>query len=388
MLYWVNESGKYQGVYLRNTHEHHSIIFQTLRHASLFAFSKCITTTTTETLNLSLHSLDYSLYSLYSLYSFNPWEHWDNSTDIESLEVCTVHDDYVSTVKKEFRKGLYKIPPATRMIQTRMSKKSAKLKEVQTGFQETKLYDPVSIQISSKTLVRDAFQHMIDTNSPEQSPESVFAVMFPKEEQTTDIFQLPADQWTSDVLAKFFSRPGRFSNSPYHDPELIRVSEFRRYGPGMQFEFLCHWKHPNSKKQIKTWQKWIHLCHNHYFQQLLQNVGWSMDIEKDQNFEETQEYINSLYSDDDETGYDAPEMWRIDEFAGSNNDDSDNDSNSEYEDPKTGDDKKKTKTKTKKRTKPQPKKTKKQKKSNPGVLPPRYRSKPLVTSIKNRVRCL
>lgn len=246
-----------------------------------------------------------------------PWKVWRVLNTDTSLWKCIhfatkrhflaeVGRSSVALAIEAFMQGEFFIPPSS------FEEEATTVDAKSTLPQKTKkMFCPKNIVPSKATLIQEANTSMTITQSAQQSPESVLAILFPDEEEhVTDIYALDPETWTGEMLGKFFERSGRFSSSPFADPTLKNVSYFRRYGPGKKFEFLCHWKHPkNPHKTVKTWQKWVHMFQSHDFRQIIENKGFRMEIEQLKNYEETDDFTASQMSDPEMD--DDPETWQL-----------------------------------------------------------------------------
>lgn len=98
---------------------------------------------------------------------------------------------------------------------------------------------------------------------------------------------IPVSLWTDDCVAQFLARCPRFS---IDDPHLSRITHFRRYGPGLKYEFKCIFRTWNRKSQSTHWVKYIHLLPNkEYMKMLQQNYGWDPNTERTLNLQDLEE---------------------------------------------------------------------------------------------------
>lgn len=88
----------------------------------------------------------------------------------------------------------------------------------------------------------------------------------------------PWDQWTSDKVSDWICY--------YQQPPLVlkEISHFRRYGPGLSFEFLCLWDCTSSKIPM-TWQKYSDLQQNPTYASYIR-LRWDSKVERERNWED------------------------------------------------------------------------------------------------------
>lgn len=88
---------------------------------------------------------------------------------------------------------------------------------------------------------------------------------------------------TEDEFEKFMQRANRFDNygSPMNDPELVDVTHFQRYGPGMMFKFWCKFRELKNTVPVK----WVYLATNPDYVRVMQLAGWNMKIEREHHHE-------------------------------------------------------------------------------------------------------
>jgi len=98
----------------------------------------------------------------------------------------------------------------------------------------------------------------------------------PAPPSSVDPRTLPYPQWTSALVSNWIITQG----SP---PLVLReITHFRRYGPGLCFEFLCAWDLPAP---ISTWQKYADLQHHAEYAAYVR-AHWNSKVEKERNWED------------------------------------------------------------------------------------------------------
>lgn len=135
-------------------------------------------------------------------------------------------------------------------------------------------------------------------------------------------YTVPIRQWTSALLAKWMQRPlEEILKHPETVIPLDKITHFRRYGDGTQFEFLCGWKvavknltnqtKNKGKKQQqtqqhnqqleykfkRTWQKWVDLIQVPQYLTKFRSLGWKMDEEKRFNWDKVEQDDDSNFGD-------------------------------------------------------------------------------------------
>jgi hypothetical protein len=100
-----------------------------------------------------------------------------------------------------------------------------------------------------------------------------------EETDVIDPRELPDSQWNSDVVDHWISS----MNKPYLI--LKTITYFRRYGPGLSFEFLCTWVANNKSHTIQTWQKYSTLQKQPQFSDYLR-AHWDLKLERERNWED------------------------------------------------------------------------------------------------------
>ena len=91
--------------------------------------------------------------------------------------------------------------------------------------------------------------------------------------------ELNDSQWNSDVVDKWICSMQK--------PFLVlkMITHFRRYGPGLSFEFLCTWGTGSPTKTIQTWQKYSTLQKQPFFADYLR-MHWDLKVERERNWED------------------------------------------------------------------------------------------------------
>lgn len=86
------------------------------------------------------------------------------------------------------------------------------------------------------------------------------------------------DQWTSEKVSDWICY--------YQQPalQLKEISHFRRYGPGLSFEFLCVWD-VKVGRPIMTWQKYSDLLQNTTYATYVRS-HWDSKVERERNWED------------------------------------------------------------------------------------------------------
>lgn len=100
-----------------------------------------------------------------------------------------------------------------------------------------------------------------------------------EQKDLVDLSTLPWDQWTSEKISHWIC---------YHQQPplpLKEISHFRRYGPGLSFEFLCHWNGNKSLNPIMTWQKYSDLQQNSTYASYIR-PRWDSKVERERNWED------------------------------------------------------------------------------------------------------
>lgn len=114
-----------------------------------------------------------------------------------------------------------------------------------------------------------------------------------KTDDSFNIFEVGLDLWDSKLISKWINRPNRNNKG---NIMLNDVTHFRRYGQGMQFEFLCEWKvKDDGEKNPKTWVKYSDMIKVNAYYQFLKNGGWDMIKEKDNHWEEKEDTDNNFF---------------------------------------------------------------------------------------------
>ncbi len=95
----------------------------------------------------------------------------------------------------------------------------------------------------------------------------------------TDPRELGESHWNSDIVDQWISSMQK--------PFLVlkSITHFRRYGPGLSFEFLCTWIGSNKTQQIQTWQKYATLQKQPLFSEYLR-AHWDPKLERERNWED------------------------------------------------------------------------------------------------------
>jgi hypothetical protein len=129
---------------------------------------------------------------------------------------------------------------------------------------------------------------------PSSSSSSSYKSLQPYQSKIVLLHRLPLKNWTSLTLATFFDRPNRDFTI---EPALTKISHYQRYGPGRNFQFLCHWQNG-----VQTWQKYIHLIGNPAYREFFKRNQWDIDVECN--------YDLAMHVDDDALSDDAREDER------------------------------------------------------------------------------
>ena len=102
---------------------------------------------------------------------------------------------------------------------------------------------------------------------------------------------LSSDEWTSNVVSKWIQ------SSKKPELKLVNITHFRRYGKGLQFEFICLWNNTNAgaNSTVRTWTKYTDLRFNSkYYTFLLKK--WDPAVEQQFHWEQ-REQENSDYDE-------------------------------------------------------------------------------------------
>lgn len=95
----------------------------------------------------------------------------------------------------------------------------------------------------------------------------------------TDPRELGESQWNSDIVDQWISSMQK--------PHLVlkSITHFRRYGPGLSFEFLCTWVTSKPTGHVQTWQKFSTLQKQSSTADYLR-AHWDPKIERERNMED------------------------------------------------------------------------------------------------------
>lgn len=101
-----------------------------------------------------------------------------------------------------------------------------------------------------------------------------------------------SSQWLDGDLDTYFRSLDR---PVVHDPRLLRISHYRRFGKLARFEFLCTIASCLPKDRgVQIWIPYTVIAANREYLRTLQNTGWEIS----QHLQE--------YSDDDQEAWDTP----------------------------------------------------------------------------------
>lgn len=89
---------------------------------------------------------------------------------------------------------------------------------------------------------------------------------------------LTPDKWTSGLVSDWIC----YRKQPAL--KLKKIIYYRRYNPGLSFEFLCVWDGPNLQ-EVMSWQKYTDLQQNPQYAEYIR-LNWDAKTEKDRNWED------------------------------------------------------------------------------------------------------